>query len=67
MEKTRVTTEALREMQMGETVTFELPDAKAVDSGKALAYRYQHTLGCKLGAVSDYANNKLTITKSPKQ
>lgn len=52
-------------MAVGETLTFELPNADAVNSGKAVAYRLQHSLGCKFSAVSDYANNKLTLTKNP--
>lgn len=64
MEKKKVTSEALRKMKMGQTVTFELPDADAVNSGKAIAYRLQHSLRCKFSAVSDYTNNRLTLTKN---
>lgn len=63
--KDKVTSDALRGMAIGETLTFELPNADAVNSGKAVAYRLQHSLGCKFSAVSDYANNKLTLTKNP--
>lgn len=65
MEKKKVTSDALRKMKIGRTVTFKLPDADAINSGKAIAYRMQHSLQCKFTAVSDYANNLLTITKSP--
>lgn len=51
-------------MGIGQTVTFELPDARAINSGKALAYRLQHELGCNFSAVSDFTNNRLTITKN---
>lgn len=51
-------------MQMGETITFELPDADAINSGKAIAYRLQNSLRCKFSAVSDFTNNRLTITKN---
>lgn len=64
MEKKKVTSEALRKMEIGQTVTFELPDANAIDSGKAIAYRLQNSLHCKFSAVSDYANNLLTLTKN---
>lgn len=64
MEKNKVTSEALREMQIGQTLTFDLPDADAINTGKAIAYRLQNSLGCKFSAVSDFANNKLTITKN---
>lgn len=66
MEKQKVTIEALRQMEIGQTLTFELPDTGAIESGKTMAYRLQHSLGCKFSAVSDYANNRLTITKSAK-
>ena len=64
MEKKRVTSDALRKMEIGQTVTFDLPDADAINSGKAIAYRLQHSLHCKFGAISDYTNNRLTITKN---
>lgn len=64
--KEKVTCEALRKMAVGDTVTFELPDADAINTGKTIAYRLQHSLHCKFSAVSDYGNNKLTITKTPR-
>lgn len=64
MEKTKVTSDALRKMEIGQTVTFELPDARSIDVGKTLAYRMQHYEKCKFTAVSDYVNNRLTITKN---
>lgn len=65
MEKNRVTTEALRNMEVGETLVFNLPDASAINTGKAIAYRVCHVLRCKFKSISDYANNTLTITKLP--
>ncbi len=62
---TKVTTEALRQMALGETVTFEVADADAINNGKAIAYRVQHSLHCKFTVISDYANNRITITKIP--
>lgn len=64
MEKKKVTSEALRKMKMGQTITFELPDADAINSGKAIAYRLQNSLRCKFSATSDYTNNRLTLTKN---
>lgn len=61
----KVTTEVLRNMAIGKPVTFDLPDADAINTGKAIAYRLQHSLRCKFSAVSDYANNQLTLTKIP--
>ena len=61
----KVTSERLRDMAMGEELTFELPNSNAINSGKAIAYRLQHSLGCKFSAVSDYANNTLKIIKKP--
>lgn len=62
--KQKVTSEALRKMKIGKTVTFELRDADAINSGKAIAYRLQNSLRCKFSAVSDYTNNRLTLTKN---
>ena len=64
IEKKKVTCEALRRMKMGQSVTFELPDANSIEAGKTIAYRMQHVLHCKFSASSDYPNNRLTITKS---
>ncbi|MCM1022291.1 MAG: hypothetical protein NC403_08815 [Muribaculaceae bacterium] len=65
MEKNKVTTEALREMQVGETIVFALPDASAINTGKAIAYRARHVLRCRFRAASDFVNNTLTLTKLP--
>ena len=53
-------------MEMGETITFRLADANAINTGKAIAYRLQNSLGCKFSAESDFSNNTLTITKNPR-
>lgn len=63
MGKEKVTSDALRRMEIGQTVTFELRDADAINTGKAIAYRLQNSLRCKFSAISDYVNNRLTITK----
>ncbi len=64
MEKKKVTSDALRKMKIGQTETFDLPDADSINSGKAIAYRLQNSLRCKFSAISDYANNRLTLTKN---
>lgn len=71
MEKDKVTSEALRGMETGETRVFALPGrepdtSRAANSGKALAYRLQRELGCKFTASTDYDNKTLTITKNPR-
>lgn len=67
MEQFKVTTAALRDMEMGETRNFTLTSADAINTGKALAYRAQYSLGCRFSAESDYINNTLSITKLPKK
>lgn len=64
MKAEKVTREDLRLMQMGETKEFDLPNAQACDSGKAVAYQMQNLLGCKFSVTTDYPSNKLTITKN---
>lgn len=54
----------LRSIEMGMTKTFALPDAKACDNGKALAYQFQNQCGCKFSIQTDYAACTLTITKN---
>ena len=55
----RITRDALRAMGMGETRTFDLPNAQACDNGKSVAHQLQFSVS------TDYVNNRLTITKSP--
>ena len=61
----RITRDALRAMGMGETRTFDLPNAQACDNGKSVVYQLQNQLRCKFSVSTDYVNNRLTITKSP--
>lgn len=65
MTKDKVTSEALRKMEVGETAIFSLPDASAINSGKAIAYRLGPVLRCRFRAASDFINNTLTLTKLP--
>lgn len=61
----KITREVLRQMAVGETKTFTLPNAQACDNGKSIAYQFQNLIGCKFSVSTDYVNNKLTITKNP--
>lgn len=61
----RVTREILRAMRMGETRTFDLPNAQACDNGKSTAYQMQNILQCRFTVSTDYVNNRLSITKNP--
>lgn len=70
MIKDKVTTEALRDMAMGETIEFALPPqepetSRAAKSGKTMAYQLQRELECKFSAAVDYENKVLTISKNP--
>lgn len=49
---------------MGETRTFDLPNAQQCDNGKSTAYQMQNLLGCKFNVQTDYSTNRLTITKN---
>ena len=60
----KLTRDDLRSIEMGKTKTFALPDAKACDTGKALAYQFQNLLGCKFSVQTDYAASTLTITRN---
>lgn len=59
----KVTREDLRNMAMGETRTFDLPNAQQCDNGKSTAYQMQNLLGCKFSVETDYSTNSLKITK----
>lgn len=61
----RVTREILRAMRMGETRTFDLPNAQVCDNGKSTAYQMQNILQCRFTVSTDYVNNRLSITKNP--
>ena len=61
---TRVTRELLKGMSGGDTLTVELPDAAAIESGKVTAYQLQRLEGCKFSMSSDYVKRTLTITRT---
>lgn len=60
----KLTRDDLRSIEMGRTKTFSLPDAKACDNGKALAYQFQNLIGCKFSVQTDYTACTLTITRN---
>lgn len=60
----KLTRNDLRSIDVGRTKTFYLPDAKACDNGKSLAYQFQNLLGCKFSVQTDYTANTLTITRN---
>lgn len=58
-------TEQLRAVPMGATIVLSLPNARAIDSYKSIAYKLRHELECRFKAKSDFANRRLTLTKLP--
>ena len=63
MEKNKVTSKELREMAVGESRTFLLPSDRAIEAGKALAYRIRRLGGGRFSASANYNNKSLTLTK----
>ena len=59
----KITREDLRLMRDGETRTFQLPSAAAVESGKTSAYIFAKLAGIRLRCESDFENKTLTITR----
>jgi len=54
----------LRQMAIGETKDFHLPDAQAIDNAGTTAYQLQNVERCKYSVSKDYQNNVITITKN---
>lgn len=68
MEKTETKTvsQQLREMEMGQTITLQLPPRSgAIYSAQATAYRLGRMLGCKYRTAADHVSGELTVTKEP--
>lgn len=59
----KVTRSALRDMPIGSTRVFKLPNAAACDAGKVTASQMGNYLGCKFTSKTDYGTSELTITK----
>ncbi|MDE6497114.1 MAG: hypothetical protein K2L21_00455 [Muribaculaceae bacterium] len=66
MKVERITTAMLRNLRMGETAAYELPDAGAINSAKTIAYRLQYSLGCRFKMTSDSEKKLLVVTKTTK-
>lgn len=62
-ERDKVTVEDLRAIREGDMVVFALPSARAVNTGKSLAYFVARELNCRFVAKSDYEKYQLTLTK----
>ena len=60
----RLTREDLRQMAIGETKEFRLPDAQAIDNAGTTAYQLQNVERCKYSVSKDYQNNVITITNN---
>lgn len=63
MDRNRVTSEAVRGMRPGSTVSFGPMTPSEMDSGKTIAYRVGRNTGCRITARSDYEKGILTIRK----
>lgn len=55
--------EMLRQMEPGETISFDVPTRSAVTARKMMVYRLQEQLHCKFRISKDYVNCRVTITK----
>lgn len=60
----KVTRDMLRGLNAGDSLTVTLPDAAAIESGKATAYTLQRLEGCKFSVQTDYVARTLTVTRS---
>lgn len=62
--KEKLTRDDLYRMEIGETKTFHLTSARALDSAATTAVQVSHLEGCRFSCSRDYAENVITITKS---
>lgn len=60
----KVTRNDLRSIPMGATREFDLPNAKACDTAKTVAYQLQNQEGCRFSVETDYLNSRIKITKN---
>lgn len=60
----KLTREDLRSMEMGETKTFHLMTAAALDSAAVTAGQVGRLDGCKYSCSRDYDEKTVTVTKS---
>lgn len=66
MKVTKITVEMLRKIEVGESVCFELPDARACYNGRALCYTFKSLMDCKFRCRINYVANTLTVEKLDK-
>ena len=59
----KVTRETLRQMARGESQTFKLPNAQAIDSAGTTAYQMARIEECTYKVEKDYAKKTIEITK----
>lgn len=63
MKALRVTRAALRAMEVGEELTFELPTARACANGATCASLLGRVDGLQFSVKTDYDNRRLTVTR----
>ena len=59
----KVTRERLQKMERGESRTFGLPDARAIDSAGTTAYQIANIEGCTYSVQKDYVGKTINISK----
>jgi hypothetical protein len=60
----KVTREDLKQMQPGESQTFKLPNAQALDSAGTTAYQMARIEDCTYSVEKDYVEKTIKITKA---
>lgn len=62
MDTKKVTREELRNMSIGDTITFNLNEYRLIESGKNTAYVYAKILGCRFVCSTDKTESGYTLT-----
>lgn len=60
----KVAREDLKQMQPGESQTFKLPNAQALDSAGTTAYQMARIEDCTYSIKKDYVEKTIKITKA---
>ena len=63
MEQQKVTRQELREMEVGQTKTFQLSDGKKVASARVTCTQMKHEEGLVFRARPDYHSKEIEITR----
>ena len=58
-------TARLRKVAPGQSIVLKLPNSRAMDACKTVAYRVGHEMHCRFKAQSDFVNRTLTLTRLP--